>query len=131
MKKTTIILIIVIVAVLAGIFLMKSQDNPVANTSTPTTSATPSPSPYPEVEEDFGGKILSLNSEKIVIQDKDGNVIDVLINNQVKYYDKGVMGGRDRKEITFASFHVGDWIGVRGWTSDDPTKPARTVRATS
>ena len=137
MKKATIILGIVIVVLLAGVYVLKSGNNEGSNTAvaSPTPSQSPTvltsqtPSPFPEVEEAFGGQIQSISPQKIVIKERDGNILEVLLNDQVKYYDKGVVGSRERKEIPFSSFTVGEWIAVRGWASGDPLQPAKTVRA--
>jgi hypothetical protein len=127
MKKTYILIGIILVVVLAGVLLLKSQGTANSGNANIIASTSPSPTPFPEVFEEFGGQIKTLSPQKITMQDKDGNLIDVMLSEQVKYYDNSP---REPKEITFSAFHTGEWIGVRGWaTHTDPTKPASLIRA--
>ena len=116
--KKIIITFVILLAVLAGVFYLKSQNGTVATNPNPPQSPTPTQSPaITPIQNDSDlvwGKITSLSQEKMVIVDERGNSIDIPLSTTVKYYDKQMAGTVVQKEINFSSFHVGEWVAVRG-----------------
>lgn len=78
---------------------------------------------------DVGGIITDITPQKITIYNPWGNAVTILLNDKVIYYDKGGACGRGMKEISFSSFHIGDWVASRGWTYSYGTKPTEVLFA--
>ena len=68
--------------------------------------------------EDLGGKIISIDSKKIVAQDQYGFTT---INLSAAQQEVGFFDEHNRA-IPFSSLHIGDWVQARGWAYSKATE---------